>query len=63
MNHIPDKLEVNPEVVVDEPISHARHRAPLDVRMRRPEVIRDLLRGFPDDLQTPNESPALLPIR
>ena len=58
LNHVPDELEVDAEILVDQPIAHAGHCAPFELRMPGPEVVRDLLGRLANDLQAADEGAA-----
>lgn len=45
---VPDQVEIDPEVVVDQAVAHSRHRTPRDVGVRRPHRRRDALRCLAD---------------
>lgn len=53
---VPDQLEVNAEVVMNEAIAHAGHGAPLDRRVGRAKVVRHLLGSFANDFDAANKS-------
>ncbi len=53
LNHTPDKLEINPKVVMNQYISHARDALPIDTRMQPLRFITQTLRGFAQNLEIP----------
>jgi len=52
---VPDDVVVDPDVVVNQSISHAGHRPPVHVRVPGPELRRYLLRCLTDDLEAADE--------
>jgi len=57
MNHVPHEFEVDPEVPVDQPITHAGHAAPVHVGVGRAELRRQPLRRRADHLEAADEGP------
>lgn len=49
-NHLPHECEVDPEVPMDEPITHPRHAPPVDLRVGGTKLLRQPLRRFADHL-------------
>jgi len=50
-DHIPDRIPVDSEVVVDEDVSHPDDIRPWDAGICGSELRRDPPYGFPDDLE------------
>ena len=50
MHDVPDELEVDAIVVVNQAVSHAGHGSPLHLGMLSSKFFGDMLRGFADDL-------------
>jgi hypothetical protein len=51
LHDVPHDVERDPEIVMDNPVAHARHVLPRDVRVRVAHLGRDLLGRLPDDLK------------
>ena len=49
--HVPDRIPVDPEVVVDKNVPHPDDVRPRDTRVCGPELRRDPSHRFPDDLE------------
>lgn len=49
---------IDAEVVVNEPVTHPRDGAPLNVGVQLAELRRYLLGGFPDELEAPDRRAA-----
>lgn len=54
LDYIPHEIEVYAEVVMNQSITHAGHRAPCDLGMRLAQFGRHLLCGFTDNLEAPH---------
>ncbi len=54
LQNTPDDIEVDAELVVDQPIPHPGHRTPLHRGVRVAHRCRQSLRRLADDLKTPN---------
>src|SRR5690606_15564833 len=57
LHNFPHEAHVHTEVTVDQAVSHPSHAAPLDLRVLRSVLLRELLGSFPDHLQTSHEGP------
>lgn len=55
LHDVPDELIIHAEIVMNQPIAHARHGTPLDVGMSRTKITRDLLCGLANDLKASND--------
>ena len=51
LDHIPNEIKIDAEVVVNQSISHPRHRAPLHVGVRLTEFGRNIFCCLADDLE------------
>src|SRR5450759_424798 len=56
LHDIPDDLDRDAEVVVDDPVPHPGHALPRDVGVCGAGARRDLLGGLADDLKVANDS-------
>lgn len=54
---IPDDFEIDPEVIVNQPVAHSGDSTPLDLGISLPDGLRDLLDRFPDNLEAADERP------
>ena len=54
-DHVPDRIPVDSEVVVDEDVSHPDDVRPWDAGICGSEFRRDPPYGFPDDLEVVND--------
>ena len=55
--HIPDDGVIHAEVIMDKAVSHAGNLSPFDIRLLVSYLLRNLLGGFPDNLQAADERP------
>lgn len=55
LEHIANEIEIDAEIVMDESITHAGHRAPLDIWMLCADFARNALCSLADDFETPND--------
>lgn len=53
----PDDIEIDAEIVVDQSITHARHGAPFHGRITVPNVLRNSLGSFANNLEASNHGP------
>lgn len=55
LDDVPDNRVIDPEVPVDQTITHPRHSAPVNTWKLSPEIVRDVLRGFTNYFETSHE--------
>lgn len=53
---VPDEVEIDAEVAMDELVSHPCHLAPRHSRLTLPQSRRHPLRGLSDNLEVPHDS-------
>ena len=57
LNDSPDDVEIDAEVIVDQPIPHACHRTPLHVGIGIANLSRNTLRRLANHFQTADDRP------
>src|SRR3990170_6487992 len=51
-NHIPHEVVIYPQIVMNQPVAHSRHSAPVNMTVLVPDFLRDLFCSLTNDLKT-----------